>query len=108
MTTSVAERLLEEQLRSYHIGFTREYAFALPRRFRADFAIAADPILLVEVEGGTWIEGRHVRGSGFASGCEKQALAVIKGYRYIRVTSEQVDDGTALSWIRQAIEGEAA
>lgn len=100
---STGELLLSEQLRQARIGFTTEYAFALPRKFRADFAIAANPILLVEVEGGTWVAGRHSRGKGFAADCEKQALAIIAGYRYMRVTSAQVEDGTALAWIRAAL-----
>ena len=100
---SDTETLLAVQLDQAGIGYTREYAFALPRRFRADFAIAANPILLVEIEGGTWVAGRHSRGKGFESDCEKQALAIIAGYRYMRVTTAQVEDGTALTWIREAL-----
>ena len=100
---SDAEVLLGVQLDQAGIGYTREYAFALPRRFRADFAIAANPILLVEIEGGTWVAGRHSRGKGFASDCEKQALAIIAGYRYMRVTTAQVEDGRAIEWIVRAL-----
>lgn len=104
---SAAELLLAEQLRQAGIPFEREFRFLPDRKFRADFYMLGrlydeDP-LIVEVEGGTWNQGWHVRGGGFESGCEKQALAVIEGYRYIRVTSSQVENGTALSWIRQAL-----
>ena len=101
--SSAAETLLGVQLDQAGIGYTREYAFALPRRYRADFAIAADPILLVEIEGGTWVAGRHSRGKGFAADCEKQALAIIAGYRYMRCTTAQVEDGTAFGWITAAL-----
>lgn len=99
---SNAELLLSVQLRDAGIFFEREVRFAPSRRFRADFAIG-DEMLLVEVEGGTWVEGRHSRGAGFERDCEKQALAVIRGYRYLRVTSSQVENGTALGWIKAAL-----
>lgn len=110
---SSAEMLLAVQLEQAGIPFEREFRFS-SRRFRADFFIdwsLIDPTwspILIEVEGGTWIEGRHSRGKGFDADCEKQALAVIAGYRYLRVTSAQVEDGRALSWIRQALGVEAA
>lgn len=103
---SQAELLLSVQLEQAGIHHQREYPFIPGRRFRADFCIFDvrwdEPLLLVEVEGGVWSGGEHVRGRGFEAGCEKQALAVIAGYRYLRVTSAQVEDGRALEWIRQA------
>ena len=33
---------------------------------------------------------------------EKQSAAAILGYRVIRATPKQVEDGRCLSWIRQA------
>jgi hypothetical protein len=106
--TSNAERTLEAQLEQAGIYFLREFQFLPSRRFRADFVIGRGTGLLVEVEGGVWSGGEHVRGRGFESGCEKQALAVIAGYRYLRCTSAQVEDGRCLSWIRQALGVEVA
>jgi hypothetical protein len=109
--TSQAETLLEVQLEQAGIPFVREFRFG-QRRHRADFLIQEirwdEAGILIEVEGGTWIEGRHSRGKGFEDDCEKQALAVIAGYRYLRCTTSQVDDGSCLSWIRQALGVEAA
>lgn len=81
----------------------REYAFAKPRRWRFDFAWPEKRIAL-EVEGGTWIGGRHNRGSGYAKDCEKYAEAAIAGWAVIRATTEQVRNGTALQWVMRAIE----
>lgn len=106
---STAELTLEAQLSQAGIPFRREFAFAAPRRYRADFLVTPPAgqgwhlALLIEVEGAVWVNGRHVRGAGFESGCEKQALAVIAGYRYLRVTSKQVESGQALEWIRAAL-----
>ena len=111
--TSTAELLLEAQLQQAGIPFEREYRFAPPRRWRADFAlwqfwrspgwkdIEAD--ILVEIDGGGYVAGRHSRGSGMEKDAEKQSAAAILGYRVIRCTPKQVNDGTALAWIKAAL-----
>ena len=85
---------------------TRELRPISGRRFRADFSWP-DAMLIVEVEGGTWIQGRHSRGKGFESDCEKQNLCVLDGWRYLRVTPAQIDSGKALEWIRRALSRDA-
>lgn len=97
---SLAELTLAAQLEMARIPFERQFRFNPERKHRADFFVPPD--LLIEVEGGTFIEGRHSRGLGFAADCEKQALAVIGGYRYLRATTAQVDDGTCYRWITEA------
>lgn len=121
--TSNAELTLAVQLEWAGIPFEREYRFAPPRRWRADFLISnthvsldshGDPVhieddrILVEIDGGAFVGGRHSRGTGVESDAEKQSAAAILGYRVIRATPAQVDDGRALSWIRQALGIEAA
>jgi very-short-patch-repair endonuclease len=108
---SEAELLLAVQLEQAGIPFEREYRFAPPRKWRADFHIRLprDPLLndyrnfLVEIDGGGWVQGRHTRGSGFEKDAEKASAAAILGYRVIRCTPRQVENGLALSWIRQAL-----
>lgn len=99
--TSRAELTLEAQLTIARIPFERQVVFAPPRKYRADFVV--DDII-IEVEGGTFIEGRHSRGAGFEADCEKQALAVLAGYRYLRATTRQVELGTCYRWISEARE----
>lgn len=60
------------------------------RRFRVDFA-ALDAKVCVELEGGTWSGGRHTRGKGYESDCEKYNLLTAKGYRVFRFTSGMLD-----------------
>jgi very-short-patch-repair endonuclease len=107
VTASTAETLLAVQLDRAGIPFEPEYRFAPPRRWRADFRIVDirwdEATILVEIDGGAFIAGRHSRGTGVEADCEKQSAAAILGYRVIRVTPAQVDDGRALSWIRQAL-----
>lgn len=100
MSTSTAETLLAFQLRAMRIEHEREFAFCPGRRWRADFRIRD---LLVEVEGGAWTGGRHVRGAGFEADCEKYAEAVALGYRVLRVTPGMVDSGQALDYVLRVV-----
>jgi very-short-patch-repair endonuclease len=79
-----------------------EYPFAKPRRWRFDLAWP-DRKLAVEVEGGTWVDGRHSRGAGFEKDAEKYAEAAVLGWRVIRVTTAMVEDGRALGYIERAL-----
>jgi len=63
-----------------------EYLFAKPRKFRADFCWV-EPRIILEVEGGTWIQGRHSRGE---ADHEKYNLAASLGYRVFRTTPKKV------------------
>lgn len=80
----------------------REVRFSPTRRFRFDFAWP-DLRLACEVEGGTYSGGRHTRGSGFAADCEKYNLAMLTGWRVLRVTAAHIESGQALAWIEMAI-----
>lgn len=80
----------------------REFKFHHARRWRADFCWP-DARLMVEVEGGHWTGGKHTRGSGFDSDCEKYAEAALAGWRVIRCTGTHIKSGEALEWIRRAL-----
>lgn len=69
----------------YHIEL--EYRFCPARRWRSDLFVHPD--ILVEIEGGAWIAGRHTRGSGYLKDMEKYNAAVCLGYRLIRTTPSQ-------------------
>lgn len=88
----------------------REFRFARPRRWQFDFAWPG-LMLALEVEGGVYSGGRHTTGSGFTGDCEKYNEALLRGWRVLRVTGEQVSSGAALDWVRRALGvqgGEAA
>ena len=110
--TSTAELTLEAQLSQAGIPFEREVVFAAPRKWRADFGVyeavgRGNPwgprVLLVEIDGGAFIGGRHSRGTGVEADAEKQSAAAILGYRVVRLTPKQVEDGRGLQWIKQAL-----
>jgi very-short-patch-repair endonuclease len=82
-----------------------EYRFAPPRRWRFDLAWP-DRRIAVEMEGGTWNGGRHVRGRGYEADCEKYNAAALHGWTVLRFTSDMIRDGRALNAIRCALDQE--
>src|SRR5437762_647908 len=87
---SDAERSLETLLKWNGItGWEREYRFAPPRRWRLDF-VWSKHALAVEVEGGSWVGGRHTRGPGFERDLEKYNEAAILGWNVLRVTPKLI------------------
>ena len=78
----------------------REYRFAPPRKFRADFAYP-DKMILIECEGGTWTNGRHNRPVGFSRDCEKYNLAASMGFMVLRFTSAMIHSGVAVNTIEE-------
>lgn len=83
-------------------GFEREYKFHPKRRWRLDIAFPAQR-LAIEVEGGIWTRGRHVRGAGMLEDMEKYAELAILGWRLIRVAPKHIKSGEALNWIERAL-----
>jgi very-short-patch-repair endonuclease len=96
---------LELMLRDRRItGWEREYRFC-DRRWRFDFAWPAGKRLAVEVDGATWINGRHTRGKGYEKDCEKLNEAAILGWKILRFTTDMVRDGRAIDTIQRALDG---
>lgn len=65
--------------RSAGYDMVAEYRFAPPRRFRADFALIEQRVM-IEVDGGVWTRGRHTRGAGYVRDAEKRNLAASMGW----------------------------
>lgn len=80
----------------------REYQFAPPRRWRADYCWVAERLIL-ECEGGVWTQGRHTRGRGFLADVEKYNEATLLGWRLIRCTPQQIKDGTAFALLDRVL-----
>ena len=67
-----------------------EFRFCKDRKFRADYAFTISKVL-VEIEGGAWTRGRHTRGAGYLSDCEKYNIAQELGYVVLRYAPNAVD-----------------
>jgi hypothetical protein len=79
-----------------------EYCFHTRRRWRLDFAWIKHKVA-VEIEGGVWMRGRHVRGEGFIKDCEKYNAAAELGWRLFRYTAEPIHDLTAIKQIKRVL-----
>ena len=91
------------QLRAHAVtGWTREYRPLPTRRFRLDFAFPTEKVG-IELSGGTWSGGRHTRGKGYDTDCEKWALLQLAGWTVIVATSTHLKDGSAMAWTKQAL-----
>jgi len=81
----------------------REYEFAPGRKWKFDFAWP-ELMVAMEVEGGTWVNGRHSRGRGYESDVDKYNAAQIAGWSVLRATGDMVRAGRALSVLLEMIE----
>jgi len=84
---------------------TREYVFAPPRKWRFDFAWPTHigSIVAIEVDGGSFVAGRHTRGVGFEKDLEKLNEAQLLGWIVLRVTPAMIDDGRAIALLKRAL-----
>jgi hypothetical protein len=71
------------------------YLFHEDRRWEFDFAWP-DKMLSVELQGGTWNQGAHGRGSGILRDIQKLNAATLRGWRVILATTDMVSSGEAL------------
>jgi len=93
---SALEELLEQHIRLTGLPApSREYRFHPQRRWRFDFAWPRCKVA-VEVDGGIYSRGRHVRGSGFERDAEKRNAAVMAGWRVLHFTPRHIKSGTAV------------
>lgn len=67
----------------------QEYRFHPERAWRFDFAHPPS-MTAVEVEGGVYSNGRHVRGKGFEEDCLKYSEAALMGWAVVRLTADQI------------------
>jgi very-short-patch-repair endonuclease len=96
------------QLKAARVALpVREFRPVPGRRWRVDFSWP-DRMVCLEVEGATWIAGRHTRGLGFQKDCEKYAELALQGWTVLRATKEHIRNGMALAWIERALGKQSA
>lgn len=98
---SAGEDALAMQLTAVRIPFEREFKFHPDRRWRADFFIK--PNILVEVDGGVFVQGRHSGGMGQVNDMEKHNAAALLGYLVFRFEpGKHIKTGIALQILEEA------
>ncbi|HWF62913.1 MAG TPA: hypothetical protein VN666_21755 [Nitrospira sp.] len=98
---SEGEETLALHLGIHKLPYTREFRFDPARKWRVDFLVGKD--LAVEVEGGTWSGGRHVRGAGYSADLAKYNSLTRLGYRLLRYSTEMVISGQAIDEVREVL-----
>ena len=79
-----------------------EHKFHMSRKWRFDFAWLQQKLAL-EIQGGLWTGGRHVRGAALLAEHEKLNNACILGWRVMFGTPESLDKGDIFPLIRKAL-----
>ena len=108
MSRQEANLLFETHLDELGWPFQREFKFHPRRKWRADYyleTVSSSDMetvcerILVEIEGGAFVRGRHTRGKGYENDCEKYNAAQQRGYKVLRFTTGQVLRGEAKEFL---------
>jgi len=103
---------LERDMDALRIGFTTEYRFCPTRKWRADYYIVNllldGSMVLIEIEGSVYAQGRHTRGKGYENDCRKYNQAMALGYLPFRFSTNQVLRGEAREFLKRHLKREEA
>jgi hypothetical protein len=80
-----------------------EYRFDSIRRWRWDAAWPAWMVAL-EVQGGLWTRGKHVRGKGYINDMEKRTAGQLAGWLLVECTPQELGSGRIVPKIKAALE----
>jgi very-short-patch-repair endonuclease len=79
-----------------------EHRFHAVRKWRFDYAWPSQSVAL-EVEGGVWTRGRHVRPAGYLADMEKYNAAATSGWRVLRVEPSTLLTTATIKMLRAAL-----
>jgi len=106
MTESQGEFSLAILLKEARIPFAREVKFHPVRKWRFDFVVLPESLkIAIEVEGGVFSGGRHVRGRGYIGDLVKYNAAALLGWKVLRYSTAQIND-VAIGEIKELISNE--
>jgi hypothetical protein len=80
--------------------FVCEATFHESRKWRIDFLWPLQRVGL-EIEGGIFSRGRHVRPAGFIGDCEKYNAATLAGYRIYRIPVVKGWQNAAIAFVQR-------
>jgi len=97
MSKSALEALYAAQLAAVGLPEpVRELRFCDGKQWRFDFAWPDHGMLVAEIDGGQWVNGRHNRGAGMERDYRKYNAALLLGWRVLHFCTSMVEDGSAL------------
>jgi hypothetical protein len=83
---------------------TPEWRFALPRRWALDYAWIPHKVCL-EIEGGLYVRGRHVRPEGFLRDIQKYNRLALNGWLLLRCIPKDLTSPGIYLQIKEALDG---
>lgn len=104
-----AEEVLAIDLQAAGLPFVRQFKYAGGRRLAADFLVEGPPTaqgrasVLVEIQGGVYTRKAHGSVTGVLADIDRLNAATVNGWRMLRFTPKQVDDGDAIPIIEKAL-----
>jgi len=97
------ERSIQTQLKQAGIEFKTQVMFSESRKWRFDIGLTKNnhkhQRVLIDIQGGTWSGGAHVRGKGYENDVDKMNAATALGFEVYWFTGKQVKDGRAIAFI---------
>jgi len=109
------ERVFAYQLDALEWDYDRGWKFHSERNWRFDFRLHCPSeqekfidydyprYILVDLQGGIWSGGAHVRGLGYKNDIEKMNAATAMGWSVFWFTSEMVEDGSAIKFLEEEV-----
>jgi very-short-patch-repair endonuclease len=84
----------------------RQHRFMAPEReFQFDWCLP-ERLLAVEIDGGRWVNGAHVRGEHFHSDSVKYTEAALRGWRVMRFDESMIEDGSGVLYVERFLRAE--
>lgn len=93
---------IQEIKRIFQTEIVKEYKFHPVRKWRIDYYLPTYGIA-IEVEGGSFSNGRHVRGSGFRNDIEKYNEITAAGLMLIRVIPQNLNKKSTFDLIERCM-----
>ena len=81
----------------------KEHRFHPSRMWRFDYAFPEQMVAL-EVEGGVYTQGRHIRPKGFLGDVEKYNAAAMAGWRVVRTTPNALPTMKTIELLKKCFE----
>lgn len=81
---------------------TPEHVFHNSRKWRFDYCWI-DQMVVLEVEGGIFIRGRHSRGAGMKEDMDKYNEAAVLGYRIVKVVPTELCSFNTINLLRRIL-----
>jgi len=108
----IAHILLERHLAELGLEFERECRFYRLRRWKSDFLVKNvllnGQMVLLEIEGAVYTQGRHTRGKGYENDMRKYNRAQAMGYYVLRFSTNMVLRGEAKAFLQEHLRKRAA